>query len=70
MDLVKRISKESRIVNQVIHAIAKEVVEYAKQFSKPVIIMERLKNIREKIDYSTKLNRRLYSWSFRKSRHT
>ena len=67
IDLVKRIgSKEGRIVNQILHTIAKEVVEYAKQFSKPVIVMERLKNIRENMNGSTKLNRRLHSWAFRR----
>jgi len=65
--LVKRIgSKEGRIVNQILHTIAKEVVEYARQFPKPVIVMEKLKNIRENMNGSTKLNRRLHAWSFRK----
>jgi len=65
--LVKRIgSKEGRIVNQILHTIAKEVVEYAKQFPKPIIVMERLKNIRENMNGSTKLNKRLHTWSFRK----
>ena len=67
IDLVKRIgSKEGRIVNQIIHTIAKEVVEYAKQFPKPIIVMEELKNIRENMNGSGKLNRRLHAWSFRK----
>ena len=67
IDLVKRIgSKEGRIVNQILHTIAKEVVEYAKQFPKPVIVMEELKNIRENIDSYVALNRRLHAWSFRK----
>ena len=67
LDLVKRISsKEGRIINQVIHTIAKEVVEYAKQFPKPIIVMENLRNIRENMNAFSKLNRRLYSWSFRK----
>jgi len=67
IDLVKRIGgKEGRIVNQILHTIAKEVVEYAKQFPKPVIVMEELKNIRKNMNGSGKLNRRLHSWSFRK----
>ena len=67
VDLVKRIgSKEGRIVNQILHTIAKEVVEYAKQFPKPIIVMEKLKNIRKSMNGSANLNRRLHSWSFRK----
>jgi len=67
LDLVKRIgSKEKRMVNQQLHTIAKEVVEYAKQFPKPVIAMEALDGIRENMNGSAKLNRRLHAWSFRK----
>jgi len=67
LDLVRRIgSKEGRIVNKMLHTIAKEVVEYAKQFPKPMIVMEKLKNIRENMNGSAKLNRRLHAWSFRK----
>ena len=67
LDLVKRIgSKEGRIVNQILHTVAKEIVVYAKQFSKPVIVMEKLKGIRENMNGSAKLNRRLHAWGFRK----
>jgi len=67
IDLVRRIgSKEGRIVNQMLHTIAKEVVAYAKQFDKPIIAMEKLNGIRENMNGSAKLNRRLHSWSFRK----
>ncbi len=51
---------------KILHTIAKEVVEYAKQFPKPVIVMEKLKNIRENMNGSAKLNKRIHSWSFRK----
>ncbi|MHA1607527.1 MAG: RNA-guided endonuclease InsQ/TnpB family protein [Candidatus Freyarchaeota archaeon] len=67
IDLVRRIgSKERRIVNQILHKIAKEVVEYAKQFEKPVIVMEQFNGIRENMNGSAKLNRRLHAWGFRK----
>ncbi len=67
IDLIRRIGrKEGRIVNQILHTIAKDVVEYAKQFPKPIIVMEKLKNIRENMNGSAKLNRRLHAWSFRK----
>jgi len=67
LDLVKRIShKEKRMVNQQLHIIANEIIAYAKQFEKPVIVMEELKNIRKNMNGSAKLNRRLHTWSFRK----
>jgi len=67
IDLVKRIgSKECRVVNQILHTIAKEIVEYTKQFPRPIIVMEKLKNIRKNMNGSAKLNRRLHTWSFRK----
>ena len=38
MDVFKRLrGKERRIVNHELHRIAKEIVEYAKQFPSPVI---------------------------------
>jgi len=67
LNLVKRIGrKESRIVNQQLHIIANRIVAYAKQFSKPVIAMENLNGIRENMNGSAKLNRRLHTWCFRK----
>ncbi|WP_456329950.1 RNA-guided endonuclease InsQ/TnpB family protein [Archaeoglobus sp.] len=67
LDLVKRIGhKEKRVVNQQLHIIANEIIAYAKQFEKPVIVMEELKNIRKNMNGSAKLNRRLHAWSFKK----
>jgi len=67
LDLVKQIGhKEERMVNQQLHIIANEIIAYAKQFEKPVIAMEKLDGIRENMNSSTRLNRRLHAWSFRK----
>ena len=67
LDLVKRIgSKEGRIVGQILHTIANEIVAYAKRFEKPIIAMEELNGIRENMNGSAKLNKRLHAWSFRK----
>jgi IS605 OrfB family transposase len=67
LDLVRKIGrKEERIVNQQLHIIANEIVAHAKQFEKPVIAMEKLDGIRENMNSSAKLNRRLHAWSFRK----
>jgi IS605 OrfB family transposase len=67
LDLVKRIGcREERIVNQQLHIIANEIIAYAKQFPNPIIVMEKLDGIRENMNGSAKLNRRLHAWSFRK----
>jgi len=67
LDLVKQIGhKEERMVNQQLHIIANEIIAYVKQFEKPVIAMEKLDGIRENMNSSVKLNRRLHAWSFRK----
>ncbi|OYT35188.1 hypothetical protein B6U96_11030 [Archaeoglobales archaeon ex4484_92] len=65
LNLVKIGHKEKRVVNQQLQ-IANEIVVYAKQFSKPVVVME-LNGIRE--NGSAKLNRRLHTWSFQKLQH-
>jgi IS605 OrfB family transposase len=65
--LVRRVGhKEKRTVNQQLHIITNEIVAYAKQFEKPVIAMEDLNGIREDMNGSAKLNRRLHAWSFRR----
>ncbi len=53
-------------MNQQLHTVAKEIVAYAKQFEKPIIVMEKLDGIRDSMNSSAKLNRRLHAWSFRK----
>jgi len=58
--------REKRKVNQQIHIIANEIVAYAKQFPKPVIVMEDLNGVRENFKKSKKLNRRFHSLAFRK----
>jgi putative transposase len=58
--------KERRKVNQQLHIIANQIVAYAKQFPKPIIVMEDLNGIRSNFKKSKKLNRRFHSLSFRK----
>ena len=58
--------RERQKVNQQLHIIANEIIEYAKQFHRPVIVMENLKGIRENFNKSKKLNRRFHSLPFRK----
>ena len=67
LDVFKRLrGKERRIVNHELHRIAKEIVEYAKQFPSPVLVMERLTGIRENFRRGKELNRRFHSLPFRK----
>jgi IS605 OrfB family transposase len=58
--------KEKHKVNQQLHIIANQIVSYAKQFPKPVIVMEDLNGIRKHFNKSKKLNKRFHSLSFRK----
>jgi IS605 OrfB family transposase len=58
--------KEKRKVNQQLHIIANQIIEYAKQFPKPVIVMENLNGIRSNFKKSKKLNRRFHSLPFRR----
>nr|WP_240900379.1 transposase [Sulfuracidifex metallicus] len=66
LDVIKRLrGKEKRIVNHELHKIAKDIVEYAKQFPSPVIVMEKLTGIRGSFKKGKKLNRRFHSLPFR-----
>jgi len=58
--------REKRKVNQQLHIIANQIIEYAKQFPKPVIVMENLNGIRRNFKKSRKLNKRFHSLPFRK----
>ncbi len=64
---IKKIgAKERRKVNQQLHVIANQIIHYAKQFPKPVIVMENLNGIRRSFKKSKRLNRRFHSLPFRK----
>lgn len=62
--VVKIKDKEKRYMRDVDHKISREIVEIAQKFPKSVIVLEDLTNIRDKIRYSKKQNRRLHNWSF------
>jgi IS605 OrfB family transposase len=68
--LIKKVKelkgKERRKVAQQLHIIANQIVAYAKQFPKPVIVMEDLNGIRNNFKKSKKLNKRFHSLPFRK----
>jgi len=58
--------REKCKVNQQLHITANQIIEYAKQFQKPVIVMEDLNGIRRNFKKSKNLNRRFHSLPFRK----
>jgi len=61
-------TKENRKVNQDVHIIANEIIEYVKQFEDPIISMEDLTNIRYNFNASKKVNKRFHSLPFYKLR--
>jgi IS605 OrfB family transposase len=64
---VKRFGeKEKRKTNHLLHIIANQIINYAKQSPKPAIVMEDLAHIREKFNKGRKLNKRFHSLPFRK----
>ncbi|MBS7612189.1 IS200/IS605 family accessory protein TnpB-related protein, partial [Candidatus Bathyarchaeota archaeon] len=63
---IKEVGSKRRKVNQRVHIIVNQITAYAKQFPKPVIVMEDLNNICENFKRSKKSNKRFHSLPFRK----
>ncbi len=51
-------------LTDLVEKASREAVEYAEQFDRPVVVMEDLNYIRERLDYGAYMNRRLHSWAF------
>ena len=56
--------REKRFVHDRLHQVSRRVVEWADQFEDPVFVFEDLKDMRDSIDYGTRMNRRLHSLPF------
>lgn len=56
--------REKRFVHDRLHQVSREVVEWVEQFDNPVFVFEDLKDIRDDIEYGTRMNRRLHSLPF------
>lgn len=56
--------KEKRFVQDKTHKVSRQVVEWCQQFEDPCIVLEDLKEMREDIDYGTRMNRRLHHLPF------
>jgi len=57
---------ERDYVHDCLHKVSRRVVEWVSQFERPVIVFEDLKDMRDSIDYGTRMNRRLHSLPFAK----
>jgi len=51
-------------LTDIVEKASRKAVEYARQFETPVIVLEDLSYIRERLDYGNFMNRRLHAWAF------
>jgi putative transposase len=57
--------REERFVRDRLHKVSRHIVEWSHQFETPCIVFEDLKEMRDSIDYGTRMNRRLHHLPFR-----
>lgn len=57
-------AEERDFVHDQLHKVSRDVVRWVSQFDSPVIVFEDLKDMRDNIDYGTRMNRRLHSLPF------
>ncbi|UHQ95119.1 transposase [Haloterrigena alkaliphila] len=57
--------REERFVRDRLHNVSRHIVEWSQQFERPCIVFEDLKEMRDSIDYGTRMNRRLHHLPFR-----
>ena len=57
--------KERRWMSDINHKLSKSIVEIASQYDNPVIVLERLDGIRDRVRASKRFNRMMSSWAFR-----
>lgn len=57
-------TEERDYVHDCLHKVSRRIVEWVSQFSSAVIVFEDLKDMRDSIDYGTRMNRRLHSLPF------
>jgi putative transposase len=57
-------TEERDYVHDCLHKVSRQVVDWLSQFSAPVLVFEDLKDMRDSIDYGTRMNRRLHSLPF------
>ena len=57
--------RESNYMKTLNHQISSRLIEFANRFENPCIAMEDLKDIRSKVKYTRRQNRRIHNWNFR-----
>ncbi|MHC3438459.1 RNA-guided endonuclease TnpB family protein [Natrialbaceae archaeon A-gly3] len=62
--LDERFSHYQNALTDIVEKASREAAEYARQFDDPVIVLEDLSYIRERLDYGAYMNRRLHAWAF------
>lgn len=61
--------KESRYMRDLNHKISNSIVQQALTVENPIIVMENLKYIRQRMKSTKKLNKHLHNWSFSQLQH-
>ncbi|MCG1004103.1 MULTISPECIES: RNA-guided endonuclease TnpB family protein [Halobacterium] len=61
--------REQRFVRDRLHKVSRHIVKWSRQFERPCIVFEDLKEMRDSIDYGTRMNRRLHHLPFRALQH-
>ena len=64
LEISNKLEYHRNQLSDLIEKASRDCVDYALEFSNPVIVMEDLSGIRERIDYTKFINRRLHSWAF------
>jgi len=57
-------TEEKDFVHDQLHKVSRDVTRWVSQFNDPIIVFEDLKDMRDSIDYGTRMNRRLHSLPF------
>jgi len=60
----ERFDHYQNALTDIVEKASRKAVEYAQQFDDPVIVLEDLSYIRERLDYGKFMNRRLHAWAF------
>jgi putative transposase len=60
----ERFDHYQNALTDIVEKASRQAVEYARQFENPVIVLEDLSYIGERLDYGKYMNRRLHAWAF------